>query len=127
MPKKKRDRLDFSNMDELKHNPFASLGSQFGVEATASSEAPKDESPADPSHQPQPMLTLQLEKRKSGKVVTCIHHLVKDHKQELSVLKKKLAVGGTVQDNVIELQGDVRERAADLLRQRGFKVRTSGK
>lgn len=125
MAKKQRDRLNFSNMDELKHNPFANLGAALGVEPPADDTSPAPQPAA--AKPPQPMLTLQLEKRKSGKVVTCIHHIQNGHKDELSLLKKKLAVGGTVQEGVIELQGDVRDRAAKHLSNRGFKVRTSAK
>ena len=124
MAKKNKNRIDFSQMSELKQNPFAQLGSQFGIQA--SDDTPSPAPAAQPaSTNEQPMLTLRKEKRKSGKLVTCILHLQSGHKDVLSKLKKKLAVGGTVSGDVVELQGDVRERAAQHLIAMGYKIRTS--
>lgn len=64
-----------------------------------------------------------LEKRKWGRDVTIIEGI--DEKsinlKELSGrLKSKLACGGTDKDGRIELQGDHRERAAEILVESGF-------
>ncbi len=63
------------------------------------------------------------EKRKWGKDVTIIEGI--DNKsinlKELSgKLKSKLACGGTEKDGRIELQGDHRERTAQILVEAGF-------
>lgn len=41
-------------------------------------------------------------------------------------LKKKCACGGGVKDGVIEIQADKREWVAELLQQKGYKVKQAG-
>ncbi|GHG68887.1 hypothetical protein GCM10010919_18310 [Alishewanella longhuensis] len=41
-------------------------------------------------------------------------------------LKKKCACGGAVKDGVIEIQADKREFVAELLQQKGYKVKQAG-
>lgn len=48
--------------------------------------------------------------------------LVIDLGELASELKSSLAVGGTVEDGQIELQGDYGARVLDLLEERGFEV-----
>lgn len=63
---------------------------------------------------------------RGGKTVTVIHGLprndafLKDLCQEL---KRAAGCGGAVRDGVVELQGDLRDRARDILRKRGLTVK----
>ncbi len=61
--------------------------------------------------------------RRFGKPTTILEGLKMNEKdlQELgTMMKKNLATGGTVKDGLIILQGDHRERVAEILKQRGF-------
>lgn len=66
---------------------------------------------------------LRIERAgRRGKEVTVIEHLdlpVPERAHWLSLLKKELGCGGAVEGEALVLQGDHRERAARLLRQRG--------
>lgn len=68
-------------------------------------------------------IRLQVTKRRFGKTVTLITGL--DNSVNLSELgkelKKRLACGGTVKNGVIELQGDHREKAKEILIKMGYK------
>jgi translation initiation factor 1 len=70
-------------------------------------------------------LTIRTEERTYGKAVTIVEGF-DDSSVDLgdlaSTLKSDLATGGTVEEGRIELQGDHRERATDLLRDEGFRV-----
>ncbi len=63
-----------------------------------------------------------MKKRRYGKEVTVIEGLGEDAdlKKIASELKSKLAAGGTVKNGRIEIQGDHRDRARDLLVKLGF-------
>ncbi|UPV73744.1 stress response translation initiation inhibitor YciH [Halorussus limi] len=70
-------------------------------------------------------LTVRVEERTYGKAVTIVEGFDStsvDVGDLASQLKSNLATGGTVDEGRIELQGDHRERAADLLRDEGFQV-----
>ncbi len=63
------------------------------------------------------------EKRKFGKLITVIKGIdpkAIDIKDVAKKLKSKLACGGTVKDNKIELQGDHKEKAKQELVKMGF-------
>ncbi len=68
-------------------------------------------------------------KGRGGKTVTLVKNLVLSEK-DLKVLAKKLkgacGSGGTIKDGVIEIQGEHREKIADILRQQGYKVKIAG-
>lgn len=69
--------------------------------------------------------TVRVESRRYDKPVTVIEGLDSDSvdlDDLASDLKSALAVGGTVEEGRIELQGDHAGRAPDLLRERGFEV-----
>ena len=68
-------------------------------------------------------------KGRGGKGVTLIKNLVLAE-EDMSVLAKQIkqacGTGGTVKDGVIEIQGENRERIADVLIKLGYKVKMAG-
>jgi translation initiation factor 1 len=70
---------------------------------------------------------LRIEKKgRGGKTVTVVDGLPRNDAflTELSQqLKRACGTGGSVQDGAVELQGDQRDRARQLLRTRGFTVK----
>ena len=68
---------------------------------------------------------ILVEKRKRGKVVTIIRGLVKDASlaELLTALKTSCGTGGTVKDGELELQGNHCERAGNVLREAGYRVK----
>ncbi len=67
-------------------------------------------------------IQVTLEKRKFGKPVTVIRGFPKDVnlREVASKLKSKLACGGSVKNNTIELQGDHRRVIKQILEELGF-------
>ncbi|RLG78489.1 MAG: stress response translation initiation inhibitor YciH [Thermoprotei archaeon] len=66
----------------------------------------------------QQLVKIKVERRKFGKEVTVIEGLdpaVFNLKKVASTLKAKLATGGTVKNNHIELQGNHRNRVKQIL------------
>ncbi len=71
----------------------------------------------------QARVKIRMELRRFGKPTTIIEGLKLNKKDlvELSrKMKKKLATGGTVDENTILLQGDHREKVAKILYEVGF-------
>lgn len=123
--KKKGDgKIDFTEMGELKHNPFAALGQSLGVSTGAAPTDENERQPATKAAAPaRATLLVRMEKRAKGKQVTCVYHLEKDHQKVLKQLKAQLGTGGTVQDDTLELRGDFREKISNFFREKGYKVR----
>lgn len=68
-------------------------------------------------------------KGRGGKLVTLVKKLVlsEDDLKELSTkLKQICGSGGTVKDGIIEIQGEHRERIAEVLQKMGYKVKIAG-
>lgn len=68
-------------------------------------------------------------RNRAGKTVTLVSGLClppEDLAALAAVLRKRCGTGGTVQDSVIELQGDQRESACVVLREMGYAVKRSG-
>ena len=74
-----------------------------------------------------PTVTLRLEKAgRGGKTVTVLFGLPNNAAFLADLgrdLKRACGVGGAATADGLTLQGDVRERVADLLRARGFRVK----
>ena len=70
---------------------------------------------------------LRMEKKgRGGKTVTAVYDLPHNRAflQELAgELKRACGTGGTVVDNTVEIQGDLRDRVRDVLVQKGWTVK----
>ena len=67
--------------------------------------------------------------RRGGKPVTLVKNLklsAEDLKSLAKKLKQECGTGGTIKDGVIEIQGEQRERIADVLKRLGYKVKIAG-
>ncbi len=70
-------------------------------------------------------LVFTFEKRK-GKPVTLVGRFYmsdKEKKDILKLLKKKLACGGAIKDEWLELQGDVKDKIITILEANGWKFK----
>jgi len=82
--------------------------------------------------QPPEKQTLYLHresKGRGGKVVSLVKGLElneKDIKALAKKVKQGIGSGGTVKNGVIEIQGDHRQRMAEVLRKLGYKVGIAG-
>ena len=68
-------------------------------------------------------------KGRGGKTVTLIKGLVLSEagmSALAKMLKQACGSGGTITDGMIEIQGEKRERIADILRKLGYKVKVAG-
>lgn len=73
----------------------------------------------------QQLLTVRTDTRRYGKPVTIVSGFdtsVTDLKSVAKTLKRRLACGGTVEDDEIELQGDHENRLPELLGELGYEV-----
>jgi translation initiation factor 1 (eIF-1/SUI1) len=69
----------------------------------------------------QKRIKIRIEKRKFGKDVTIIEGISEDSAPEVArILKTKLACGGTYKNGKIELQGDHRINAKNILISMGY-------
>ena len=68
-------------------------------------------------------------KGRGGKAVTLIKNLIlseEDRKKLAKTLKQVCGSGGTVKEDVIEIQGEHRHKIAEALKMLGYKVRMVG-
>ncbi len=68
-------------------------------------------------------------KGRGGKTVSLVKNLVlseKDMKDLAKSLKRACGTGGTIKNNIIEIQGEHREKLAGVLRKQGYKVVIAG-
>ncbi|MBM3145901.1 MAG: translation initiation factor [Chloroflexi bacterium] len=68
-------------------------------------------------------------KGRGGKTVTLVENLAlseEDAKALSKKLKQACGSGGTVKDGVIEIQGEHRQKIAEVLRELGYKVKLAG-
>lgn len=65
-------------------------------------------------------------KGRKGKVVTVISRVDGDLRRLQKELQKLCGAGGSVKNNTIEIQGDHREKIANLLQSKGYKIKFIG-
>lgn len=109
---------------ELTHNPFAALAGAGSPSAASSRPAPEPDSPgplrkAPPEFKGKLVIRREL-KGRGGKTVTRISGLPAAHREALaSQMKKKLGCGAVIEGDDVVLLGDLQDRAADWLTERG--------
>jgi translation initiation factor 1 len=78
----------------------------------------------------QPVIALHRDsKGRAGKGVTVLRGLTLPEAELATLaktLKQSLGVGGTVKNGVIEIQGQEREKIADVLKKLGYQVKIAG-
>lgn len=112
-------------------NPFAALDALRASLPPGSAPAPEKISPAKPAPKLPARAVVRLEKKgRRGKDVTVIEKLdLKPAELEIwcRELKQAMGCGGTVEEDAIVLQGDLRSRLAAALTEKGIpKVIVSG-
>src|SRR5512140_3842106 len=74
-----------------------------------------------------PVAKLRVEKAgRGGKTVTVVFGLPRNEaflKELAQELKRACGTGGTATDDGVELQGDIRDRVRERLREKGFQVK----
>ena len=110
--------------DKLAFSMGAKLdGDSFDTAKEDKKNLKKSSSELVPKNQHQ--LVFTFEKRK-GKPVTLVgrFNISEDDKKEvLKLLKKKLACGGAINEEWLELQGDVKDKIKTILESDGWKFR----
>jgi translation initiation factor 1 len=92
----------------------------------------KKESSASITSLPPQQQTVYLHRDSSGrggKAVTLVKNLalsLDDLKSLAKKLKEACGTGGTIKDGVIEIQGEQRQRIAEVLQKLGYKVKIAG-
>jgi translation initiation factor 1 len=110
---------------ELTHNPFAALAGAGSPSATPATPPTPAAAPATPPTPPPPAFKAKLVirrelKGRGGKTVTRISGLPAAHREALaSQMKKKLGCGAVLEGDELVLLGDLVDRAADWLTERG--------
>jgi translation initiation factor 1 len=77
----------------------------------------------------QNLLVTFERKHRGGKSVTLIKNFVGNVDEMESLCKKiktKCGVGGSVKDGEILIQGEIKQKVADLLKEWGYRVKISG-
>jgi translation initiation factor 1 (eIF-1/SUI1) len=124
MAKRKREQGDAGRASarQLTHNPFAALAGAGSPPAPPPMPAA---APATPKIPPPPefkgKLVIRRElKGRGGKTVTRIAGLAAAHRDALAAqMKKKLGCGAVIEGDDVVLLGDLVDRAADWLTERG--------
>jgi translation initiation factor 1 len=92
----------------------------------------KNQTTASGKSLPPQQQTVYLHRETSGRrgsAVTLVKNLVlsaDDLKTLARKLKQECGTGGTIKDGVIEMQGEKREKIADILKKIGYKVKIAG-
>lgn len=104
---------------------FGDLLKKAGFEGSPEADKPAETqdaavAPEEMAYAPK-MVVRRSRKGRGGKTVTLVEGITAGATQVLGRLKKELGCGGRVEDGVVVLQGDNRERVARWLESQGVK------
>lgn len=125
MAKKKKTKVDTNGGDSGGFGGLGSLLQASGLEGGGTAAAAAPAKPAGKPRKPGRVVLRREKKGRGGKVVTTLtrHGLAPDALGALAKrLRKALGCGAGVEDEVIVIQGDQRDRAASLLEAEGWRV-----
>ncbi len=115
--------LEGDSYNTQKEDKKNKSGSKSKNKSGNNTTAKKPSNTIEPKNQHQ--LVFTYEKRK-GKPVTLVGRFYisdSDKKEVLKLLKKKLACGGAIKEEWIELQGDVKEKVKEILTKEAWKFK----
>ncbi len=130
MSRSKKQKIDTAGSGDLGNNPFGGLSSAGLPQGQV--RAPKPASTAKPAKSKGRVEVRREKAGRGGKTVTTLKefptHIPLVELETLTKdLKKSFACGGVLKGRVVELQGDVCDRACEALSARGYKpVRAGG-
>ncbi len=107
------------------HNPFGALSSE-GLPPGPESSTPGDAPHPKPPRKNRGRVDIVRQKAgRGGKTVTVVKNFVgiglPEKEQLAKAIQKACGTGGTVKNGQIEIQGDKRAEAAEILREAGFR------
>ena len=114
-------------LPDMPHNPNPTVWSSENGDLRK-----KDQKTAVQTSLPPQQQTIYLHresKNRAGKGVTLLKGLIlaeTDMTALAKTIKQACGSGGTIKDGVIEIQGEHREKIAELLRKLGYKVKLAG-
>ncbi len=117
---RKKEKAPLQESNDLVNNPFGAL------DGTGLPDFDKEPEPQTPQKDPRPTLRVRIEKKgRGGKTVTVIQGFEEypGLDAEIKSIRKSLGTGGTFYEDTLELQGDQRQKAAALLRERRYSVK----
>lgn len=109
------DKLALNMGAKLQGDSFDTSKEDKKIKNSSTKVVPKEQ------HQ----LVFTFEKRK-GKPVTLVGRFYiseNDKKEVLKLLKKKLSCGGTIKEEWIEIQGDVKDKIKSILQDEAWKFK----
>jgi len=128
--RQKQTKMDTSGNQDLGQNPFGALSSD-GLPKGMVSES-REKSAPKPTKSKGRVEVRREKAGRGGKTVTTLkefptHIPLVELEKMAKQLKQSFACGGVLKGRVIELQGDVCDRAINALSERGYKpVRAGG-
>ena len=109
------------------NSPFESLGSMVFSTNREMDFSPQEEEIADVVPEKQRLTVRKDTSGRKGKIVTLVQGFQGGARalEELgALLKRHCGTGGSAKDGEILIQGDVRQKVAAFLSNKGYKVRT---
>ena len=109
----------------MKENLFE-MGASFGDEWSADNKVKETKKISHEIKIPEKHLLYFAKEKRRGKVVTIVQPFFLEEKilkELLKTLKKRLGTGGTVKENALEFQGEVKESLKVLLEKLDYRLK----